>query len=77
LIVLAGFQSVGVCGGYRTHGDSLWPRFTGGKSGTLWYYRELETAFAKAGKSELAAELDRVISEIKNLSEGEKPNHKR
>ena len=35
---------------YRTHGDKLWSRFTGGKIGTLWYYRELVTAFTKAEK---------------------------
>lgn len=33
---------------YRTQGEKLWSRFTGGKGGTLWYYRELINAFAKA-----------------------------
>ena len=28
-------------------GDQVWPRFTGGKDGSLWYYRELSRAFAE------------------------------
>lgn len=27
------------------HGDSVWARFTGGREGSLWYYRRLVTAF--------------------------------
>ena len=27
------------------HGDALWHRFTGGRDGSLWYYRALVTAF--------------------------------
>lgn len=27
------------------HGDALWSRFTGGREGSLWYYRALVTAF--------------------------------
>jgi hypothetical protein len=53
---------------YRVHGEELWSRFTGGKSGTLWYYRELVGAFSKAEKNELVAELNRVVSEIEELS---------
>ena len=52
----------------RTHGEGLWPRFTGGKDGSLWYYRGLVTAFRAAGGSDdmtrLVAELDRTVSEI-------------
>jgi (p)ppGpp synthase/HD superfamily hydrolase len=57
---------------YRTHGDRLWSRFTGEKSGTLWYYRELVTAFTNAEKNELVAELERVVSEIEALSRDQK-----
>ena len=53
---------------YRTHGEKLWSRFTIGKSGTLWYYRELVRALSKAEKNELVAELDRVVSEVEELS---------
>jgi (p)ppGpp synthase/HD superfamily hydrolase len=57
---------------YRTHGDKLWSRFTGGKEGTLWYYRELANVFGEVGKPELAAQLNRVVSEIEKLSESQK-----
>ncbi len=53
---------------YRAHGEELWKRFNGGKEGTLWYYRSLVGAFAKADRNELVEELDRVVSEIEKLS---------
>lgn len=28
-------------------GDAIWDRFTGGKDGSIWYYRELAAAFSK------------------------------
>jgi (p)ppGpp synthase/HD superfamily hydrolase len=34
-------------------GDAVWDRFTGGRDGSIWYYRSLVTAFrAKLGGSE-------------------------
>ena len=36
---------------YRVHGEKLWSRFSGGRPGTLWYYRELVSAFSKAEKT--------------------------
>ncbi len=38
-------------------GDALWPRFTGGRDGTLWYYRALAEAFARLLPGRLAEEL--------------------
>jgi len=52
----------------RIHGDTVWQRFKGGKDGTLWYYRELITAFRQANNSELIEELDRVVIEIERLA---------
>ena len=52
---------------FRRIGDALWALFTGGKEGTLWYYRALVTAFREAGTSELVEELDRVMTELENL----------
>ena len=52
----------------REEGDQLWSRFSGGKEGSLWYYRSLLTAFRRHGKSELVDELDRVVSEIERLT---------
>ena len=35
----------------RNEGNSVWSRFTGGKDGTLWYYRAWSTLFACEGNS--------------------------
>lgn len=47
-------------------GDALWERFTGGKAGTLWYYRALVTAFRAQPDAPpmLIDALDRVVTEI-------------
>ena len=45
----------------RSLGEDLWPRFNGGKEGTLWYYRALVEAFETAGPDSIVEELDRVV----------------
>src|SRR5215471_10833337 len=45
-----------ILGDYRTHGEALWSRFTGGRDGTLWYYRSLVDAYRTAGPSPLVDE---------------------
>jgi hypothetical protein len=52
----------------RRLGDGLWPRFNGGKDGTLWYYRSLVQAFSHSGSHELVEELDRAVSEMERLA---------
>jgi (p)ppGpp synthase/HD superfamily hydrolase len=52
----------------RVVGDELWQRFTGGKEGTLWYYRALVATFRAAGSNAVVEELDRVVSELENLA---------
>jgi GTP pyrophosphokinase len=52
---------------YRELGDALWPRFQGGREGTLWYYRALVGAFQTAGATPLVEELDRVVTELEAL----------
>jgi (p)ppGpp synthase/HD superfamily hydrolase len=52
----------------RSLGDELWDRFTGGKEGTLWYYRALVEAFEAASTNAVVGELDRVVREIEVLS---------
>lgn len=52
----------------RILGDGLWGRFTGGKDGTLWYYRSLVEVFREAGSGPLVEELDRVVTEIEALA---------
>ncbi len=51
----------------RTSGEDLWTRFSGGRE-SLWYYRSLVTAFRSGGNKELVDELDRVVSEMEQLS---------
>lgn len=53
----------------RESGEGLWGRFTGGKEGTLWYYRALTDAYDGAGRDRLVEELDAVVGEIEALAE--------
>ncbi len=55
---------------YRIHGEALWPRFTGGRAGTLWYYRAMVNAFREAGGSAVVDELERAVTELERLSAG-------
>ena len=48
-------------------GPATLDRFTGGRDGTLWYYREVANVLREAGTGRLAAELDRVVREIEGL----------
>jgi hypothetical protein len=52
----------------RLHGDSVFERFAGKKIGTMWYYRELISAFRHAGSNPLVDELDRVVTELESLA---------
>jgi len=53
---------------YCVLGDGLWQRFTGGKDGTLWYYRSIVNALREVGPAPLVEELDRVVTEIEQLA---------
>ncbi len=52
---------------YRVHGDQLWERFSGGKDGTLWYYRAVVKILAAGPSSALVDELDRAVSDLERL----------
>jgi (p)ppGpp synthase/HD superfamily hydrolase len=56
----------------RSLGDGLWSRFSGGKMGSLWYYRALVGAFRDADADRrmenLVDELDRTVTEIELLA---------
>jgi (p)ppGpp synthase/HD superfamily hydrolase len=54
----------------RAVGDELWDRFTGGREGTLWYYRALVEAYAGTNSNPVVEELDRVVREIEALAGG-------
>jgi (p)ppGpp synthase/HD superfamily hydrolase len=49
---------------YRQIGDDLWGRFTGGRQGTLWYYRSLGAIFARVLPGPLAGELSRTVAQF-------------
>ena len=49
-------------------GSSLWQRFTGGRDGTLWYYRELAAIFRTRGPQQLAAELTELSQRMQSLA---------
>jgi (p)ppGpp synthase/HD superfamily hydrolase len=53
----------------RRSGEEVFQRFSGKKDGTLWYYGALVTAFRQHGDhTDLIDELDRVVTEIEQLS---------
>jgi GTP pyrophosphokinase len=61
----------------RQHGEAVWERFNGGKTGTLWYYRALVDAFRERARGvredPLAAgidELDRLVCMIEQRARG-------
>jgi hypothetical protein len=56
---------------FRACGDALWSRFSGGRDGTLWYYRSLVHAYRAGGKSSLVDELDLVVTELERLAAGD------
>jgi (p)ppGpp synthase/HD superfamily hydrolase len=49
---------------YRNYGDDLWGRFTGGRQGTIWYYRALSTIFVRALPCALTNELSQTVSQF-------------
>jgi (p)ppGpp synthase/HD superfamily hydrolase len=54
---------------FRQDGGTVWARFSGGKEGTLWYYRTLAQVFREAGSGFMVEELNRVVSELEQLAE--------
>jgi SpoVK/Ycf46/Vps4 family AAA+-type ATPase len=58
----------------RSQGDEVWTRFSGGKDGTLWYYRAVAETLKKAGPHLLAAELGRVVSELEQVAQRARPS---
>ena len=53
----------------RNEGESVWSRFTGGREGSLWYYRVLVEAFRARGQfATMVDELERVVNEIERLA---------
>jgi GTP pyrophosphokinase len=53
---------------HRRFGGSVWRRFSGGRDGTLWYYRSLVEAFRAHGMNPLVEDLERVVGELERLA---------
>lgn len=49
---------------YRELGEQLWSRFNAGRDDSLRYYRALADAYARLKPGPLAAELERLVSEL-------------
>jgi GTP pyrophosphokinase len=52
---------------YRTSGEAVWQRFSGAKTGTLWYYRSLIDVYKQCYVTPLLAELERTFQTLENL----------
>ena len=57
---------------YREVGEAVWSRFTGGREGTLWYYRSLADAFVRLSGNRLATELNLAVLELEHLAGADK-----
>lgn len=58
---------------YRQDGEAIWPRFSGKKDGTLWYYRALSDEYARK-PNRITRELEIVVSELERAAGGKSPS---
>ena len=55
---------------YPKVGPEFWKRFSGGREGTLWYYRRMIDALRDAGGCPLLEELEFTLARLKQWSVG-------
>ena len=55
---------------YRDVGEVVWERFSGGRDGTLWYYRALLEEFLQRKPNRLIRELKLAIKELETTASG-------
>jgi (p)ppGpp synthase/HD superfamily hydrolase len=53
---------------YRAIGEAVWPRFKGGRDGTLWYYRTLREAFLQRKINRVTRDFDLAVRELELLT---------
>ncbi len=53
---------------YRQIGEMVWERFSGGREGSLWYYRALLDEFSRRKPTSLVAELRLAVEELEGLA---------
>ena len=57
-----------ICTDLRSLGRAVYDRFTGGRDGTLWYYRLLSDEFIRLMPGPLAVELEHAVREMERLT---------
>jgi (p)ppGpp synthase/HD superfamily hydrolase len=55
---------------YREIGPAVWPRFQGGRDGTLWYYRALCDQFLRRKPNRLTREFALAVRELEAVEKG-------
>jgi (p)ppGpp synthase/HD superfamily hydrolase len=53
---------------YRAIGESVWSRFSGGRDGTLWYYRTLRDEFLRSKTNRITRDLELAVKELESLA---------
>jgi (p)ppGpp synthase/HD superfamily hydrolase len=53
---------------YREVGEFVWERFSGGREGTLWYYRALLDEFLHHPLNRVTRDLDLAVRELESLA---------
>lgn len=58
---------------FRQLGDGIWERFSGGREGTLWYYRALLNEFLRDKSSRLTREYELAVRELEAIASPNTP----
>jgi (p)ppGpp synthase/HD superfamily hydrolase len=58
---------------YDRLGEDLWERFSGGREGTLWYYRSIADALERVLDSPVVAELEQAVAELEERAARGRP----
>lgn len=56
---------------YRAIGESVWSRFSGGREGTLWYYRTLRDVFLERKPNRITRDYALAVNELELLATGD------
>ena len=52
---------------YRNEGEKIWKRFSGGRDGTLWYYRALSDEFQRTKGNRITRELAIALQQLEAM----------
>ena len=61
-------NAIAIVADLHVHGDRLWSRFTGGKDGSLWYYRCLAEVFGQRLPGSAARRLQALVAEMEEFA---------